>query len=71
MSATIKGNDTLTVLWQNVSWIDKPKIGTWTWRGKGEVEWKKQETAANEPEKTDDAESPDSGGPVPGSLQSR
>ena len=42
VGATIKDANTLSVSWHGVTWLDKPTVGTWTWRGKGEVLWTKQ-----------------------------
>jgi hypothetical protein len=42
VGATVKDAKTLAVCWQRIYWVDKPRKGTWTWRGKGEVSWTKE-----------------------------
>jgi tetratricopeptide (TPR) repeat protein len=41
--AKIKNANTLLLYWQDIIWIDRPKTGIWTWRGKGEALWTKPE----------------------------
>jgi tetratricopeptide (TPR) repeat protein len=40
--AFIKDAETLSVFWNEIMWLEKPANATWTWRGKGEVSWKKE-----------------------------
>lgn len=41
VTATIKDDKTLTVFWNKVEWLSKPRIGPWIWRGYGELSWQK------------------------------
>ena len=49
VSATIRDATTLVVVLREITWLAKPKNGTWTWRGKGEILWTKQERGVDEP----------------------
>ncbi len=46
VTATVKDAKTLIVLWNKLDWLTRPRTGPWTWRGYGELSWKKVEKAA-------------------------
>jgi serine/threonine protein kinase len=58
VSATIRDTKTLTVFWQERTWIDRPKNGTWTWQGRGEGSWTKQEGRTDTSARPGEAEEP-------------
>ena len=50
VGATIRDAKTLAVFWKKFDWLSKPRTGPWTWRGYGELSWKKGESAVAPPE---------------------
>jgi len=46
VGATIKDASTLAVFWNKLDWLSRPKNGPSTWRGYGELSWKKQTPAS-------------------------